>query len=58
MKPEHSLFDMADIRAEADADARADADVSAGRLISHESVKRWLASWGGGKSAPRPRPGD
>jgi len=58
MKPEHSLFDTSDIRAEAEADARADADVRAGRLISHDAVKRWLASWGAGKSAQRPRPGD
>lgn len=58
MKPEHSLFDTADSRAEADSDDRAEADVRAGRLISHEAVKRWLASWRGGKSAQRPRPGD
>ena len=43
MKPEHSLFDSTDMRAEAEADERAEADVRDGRLISHEAVKRWLA---------------
>jgi predicted transcriptional regulator len=58
MKPEHSLFDTADARAEAEADERAEADARNGRLISHEAVKRWLTSWGAGRSTRRPRPGD
>jgi predicted transcriptional regulator len=58
MKPENSLFDAADPGSEAEADARADADERAGRFISHEAVKRWLASWGAGKPERRPRPGD
>lgn len=58
MKPERTIFDRADPAAEAEADARADADVREGRLIRHEAVRRWLASWGSGKPLSRPRPGD
>ena len=56
MTSENSLFGAPD--AEAKADARAEADVQAGRLISHEAVRRWLVSWGGAKRLPRPRAGD
>jgi len=56
MKSEKSLFDSPE--AEAKSEARAEADVQAGRLISHESVRRWLASWGSAKRLPRPRVGD
>jgi len=58
MTREKSLFDMDDPVAEAAADARAEADVTAGRLISHAAVKRWVASWGSAKPLPRPRIGD
>jgi predicted transcriptional regulator len=58
VKVERPLFETADPEAEAAADARADADVRAGRLISHDAVRRWLASWGSAKPAQRPRPGD
>jgi predicted transcriptional regulator len=58
MKPERTIFDGADPEAEAEADARADADVREGRLIRHEAVRRWLASWGSGKPLSRPRSGD
>jgi hypothetical protein len=51
---EKSLFDQSDPAAEAAADARADADVQAWRLISHDTVKPWIASWGTDKSLPRP----
>ena len=44
--------------AEAAADARAEADVAAGRLISHEAVTAWLASWGTDTPLPRPTIGD
>lgn len=56
MKTERSLFDSPE--AEAKAEARAEADVKAGRVISHEAVRRWLASWGSAKRLPRPRVGD
>jgi predicted transcriptional regulator len=56
MKSDKSLFDSPE--AEARSEARAEADVRAGRVISHEAVRRWLSSWGGAKRLPRPRPGD
>ncbi|PTS87293.1 CopG family transcriptional regulator [Sphingomonas sp. HMWF008] len=52
------MFDSVDPAAEAAADARAEADVVAGRLIGHEAVKRWVASWGSDAPLPRPRIGD
>jgi hypothetical protein len=52
MTVEKGLFDSPE------AEARAEADVRAGRLISHEAVRRWLSSWGSAKRLPRPRPGD
>ena len=58
MRPGRSLFDTADVEAEQRADARAEASVRAGRIISHNAVKRWLASWGSAKRLPRPRVGD
>jgi predicted transcriptional regulator len=58
MTREKSLFDDHDPEAEAVADARAEADVRAGRLISHDAVKRWIESWGTAKPLPRPRIGD
>jgi len=58
MKIEPSLFDDIDDEVEAAADARAESDVAAGRLISHEAVSLWLASWAQGAPAPKPKPGD
>ena len=58
MAREKSLFDSTDPRAEAAADARADADVTAGRMIGHHAVRRWIASWGTAKPLPRPHVGD
>jgi predicted transcriptional regulator len=58
MTSERSLFDDNDPSAEAAADARAEADVKAGRLISHDAVKRWLRSWGTEAPLPRPHIGD
>lgn len=55
---EKSLFDDSDPAAEAAANARAEADVKAGRLIGHNAVKRWVASWGTDKPLPRPKIGD
>ncbi len=55
---EKSLFDSLDPQAEAAADARAEADVAAGRLIGHDAVRRWIASWGSDKPLARPRVGD
>lgn len=43
---------------ESEADRRAEADVRAGRLISHEAVRRWVSSWGNARRLPRPKVGD
>lgn len=53
-----TLFDGTDEAAETKADARAEADVSAGRLVSHGAVKRWLKSWGKAERLPRPKSGE
>ncbi len=53
-KPEPSLFDEIDDAAEAAADARAEADITAGRVISHDAMKRWLLSWGTPNELPTP----
>lgn len=58
MTREKSLFDLTDPAAEAAADERAEADVRAGRLIGHDPVKRWIASWGSDKPLPRPEAGE
>ncbi|MEO7828132.1 MAG: hypothetical protein ABIR60_13430, partial [Allosphingosinicella sp.] len=58
VKAERPLFETADPEAEAEGDSRADADVRNDRLIGHEAVRRWLASWGSTKAIPRPRIGD
>ena len=52
MTVERGLFDSPE--AEARSEARAEAGVKAGRLISHEVVRRWLKSWGSAKRLPRP----
>ncbi|CAN7449221.1 hypothetical protein [Caulobacter sp. LjRoot300] len=57
-KPEPSLFDETDDEAEAAADARAEADIAAGRVISHEAMKRWLLSWGTPDEGPAPKCGE
>lgn len=56
MKDENSLFGSPE--AEARAEARAEADARAGRVVPHEKVRAWLASWGSAKRLPRPRSGD
>lgn len=58
MTREKSLLDRSDPAAEAAADARADADVHEGRLIGHDAVRNWLASWAAGAPILRPRVGD
>lgn len=54
MKIEPAIFDQIDDAAEAAADARAEADIAAGRVISHETVSRWLASLAEGNPEPPP----
>ena len=57
-KPEPSLFDEIDVAAEAAADARAEADIAAGRVISHDAMKRWLLSWGTPNESAPPKCGE
>lgn len=54
-QPEPSLFDEIDEEAERRADERADADYAAGRVVSHERVRKWLLSWGKPDRLPAPR---
>ncbi len=58
MNRKSPLFESIDPALEAEADRRAETDVQAGRLISHEAVKRWLSSWASGKPSPRPKAGE
>ena len=58
MKHEPGVFDSVDEEAEALADAEAIADADAGRMISHEAVKKWLQSWGTGNKLPAPQVGN
>ena len=53
METKKTLFESSDPAVEYAADLRAEADVAAGRLVSHETVKRWVASWtGSGPAVP------
>jgi predicted transcriptional regulator len=60
-EPEPSIFDEVD-SVDPDVDqrnlARAEADIAAGRLVSHEAVKRWLTSWGTPNELPAPKCGE
>ena len=58
MGAERHIFDQRDEQAEAEADERAEADVKAGRLVSHDAVRRWLSSLDPRRPSPRPRIGD
>jgi predicted transcriptional regulator len=58
MNKKSPLFESVDPALESEADRRAEEDVNAGRLISHEGVKRWLSCWAAGKPLPRPKVGD
>lgn len=56
VKPDpQSLFQMEpDAEHEARLDAEAEADVAAGRLVSHERVREWLAKLARGEREPPP----
>jgi predicted transcriptional regulator len=58
MKPEPSIFDEVDEAWEAEKDARGMADFEAGRVVSHEAVRRWLLSWGTPNELPSPECGE
>lgn len=46
MKHEREIFEEPDPAAIAASDARARADLAAGRYYDHETVGRWLKTWG------------
>ncbi|MFM9978125.1 MAG: hypothetical protein ACKVOP_08800 [Sphingomonadaceae bacterium] len=58
MQHKPNIFEQIDPKAEMASLERGIADAGAGRVISHEAVKKWLLSWGTGKRLPRPQIGD
>lgn len=58
MDEEPGVFDVEDAAAVEASTLRAEADVVAGRVVSHEAVKRWLLSWGTDNPLPRPKCGE
>ena len=55
--PDSSIFDP-DPAEEAKALAEGEADIKAGRLISHEAMRRWILSWGKPDELPPPECGE
>ena len=58
MDEEPGVFDFEDEAAVEASTRRGEADVAAGRVVSHEAVKRWLLSWGTDHPLPRPKCGE
>jgi predicted transcriptional regulator len=58
LEEEASIFDEIDEEADARREAEAEADVAAGRVISHEAMKRWLLSWDTPNELPPPKCGE
>jgi len=56
--PEVSVFEPADDAAEDRAFDAAEAQIAAGKIISHEAVRRWLLSWGTPDELPPPKYGE
>lgn len=52
------VFDAEDEAALEAATLRGLADFEAGRVISHEAIKRWLLSWGTDNPLPPPKCGE
>jgi predicted transcriptional regulator len=50
-----SIFDEADTEAEERAWAEGEAEATAGQLIPHEEVVRWVKSWGTENELPMPK---
>ena len=57
-KPEPSIFDEIDADAEERAMQEGEAAADAGRVVSHEAVRRWLLSWGTPDELPLPKCGE
>lgn len=55
---EPGIFDIPDDAADEASTQRGLADFEAGRVISHDAMKRWLLSWGTDNPLPPPRCGD
>lgn len=55
---EPGIFDIPDDEADEAAMARAEEDFAAGRVISHDAMKRWLLSWGTDNPLPPPKCGE
>lgn len=55
---EPGVFDFADEAADEASLQRGLADAEAGRVISHEAMKRWLLSWGTDDPLPPPKCGE
>jgi len=53
-----SVFEPADDAAEAQAITEAEAQAKAGKVISHEAVRRCLLSWGKADELPPPKCGE
>jgi len=51
---EDSIFDTVDEEALERATLEGEADADAGRVIPHEEVARWLATWGTPEEGPPP----
>jgi predicted transcriptional regulator len=54
-KAEPSLFDEADDAADDAAAREGKADADAGRVVPHEEVAKWLATWGTPEEQPAPK---
>jgi predicted transcriptional regulator len=54
-KPEASLFDEPDLDADEQAMLEGEADADAGRVVPHEKVAKWLATWGTPEAGPPPK---
>jgi predicted transcriptional regulator len=55
---EPGVFDIPDDEADEAATLRGLADIEAGRVISHDAMKRWLLSWVTDNPLPPPKCGE
>ena len=53
-----SVLDSPDQAAEERAWVEGEADIAAGRVISHNAIRRWLRSWGKEDELPPPECGE
>ena len=58
MDEESGVFDFADEAADEASTLRGLADFEAGRVVSHDAVKRWLLSLSTDNPLPRPKCGE